>query len=91
MMNNILKDLLDDSDIVFKDNVLIYPKRKQRYDVHMEEILKRLAENDLLISPEKCKWSSEPVEILGYVITPDGMELSEDIIDGIKKWQEQRH
>jgi hypothetical protein len=44
----------------------------------------------LVISSEKYIWSSERVEFLGYVITPDGMEMSEDKINAIKKWQAPR-
>jgi hypothetical protein len=87
MMNHILKDLLDEGMVVYIDDILIYAKMEEKYDLLVKEVLKRLAENDLVISPEKCIWSSERVEFLGYVITPDGMEMSEDKIEAIKEWQ----
>jgi hypothetical protein len=71
IMNHILKDLLDEGVVVYIDDVLIYAKTEEKHDLLVKEVLKRLVENDLVIFPEKCKWSSERVEFLGYVITPD--------------------
>jgi hypothetical protein len=47
-------------------------------------------ETDLIISPEKCIWSSEQVEFLGYVITLDRTEMGDDKTEAIKEWQEPR-
>jgi hypothetical protein len=69
------------------DDVLIYAKMEEKHDLLVKEVWKRLAENDLVISPEKYIWSSERVEFLGYIIIRDGMEMSEDKIEAIKEWQ----
>jgi hypothetical protein len=87
MIHHILKDLLDEGVVVYIDNVLIYAKKEEKHDLLVKEVLKRLAENDLVISLEKCIWSSERVDFLGYVITPDSMEMPEDKIEAIKEWQ----
>jgi hypothetical protein len=87
MMNHILKDLIDESVVVYIDDVLIYAQTEEKHDLLVKEVLKRLADNDLVISPEMCTWSSEKVEFLGYVITPDGMEMAEEKIEAIKEWQ----
>jgi hypothetical protein len=36
---------------------------------------------------KKYTWSSERVEFLGYIITPDGMEMAKDKIEAMKEWQ----
>jgi hypothetical protein len=90
MMNHILKDLLNEGVIVYIDEVLIYAKIEEKYGLLVKQVLKRLAENDLVISLEKCEWSSERVEFLGYVIRPDRTEMGEDNIEAIKEWQAPR-
>jgi hypothetical protein len=80
MMNHFLKDLVDEGVVVYIDDIVIYTKMEEKQDLLVKEVLKRLAENDLVITPEKCIWSSERVEFLGYVITPDGTEMGEDKI-----------
>jgi hypothetical protein len=69
---------------------LIEARTKKKHHLLVKEVVKRLAENDLLKSPEKYIWSSERAECLGYVITLDGTEMDEDKIEGIKEWQAPR-
>ena len=55
IMNDILRDLIDTRDIAaFMDNVLIEIKNKKKHDEIVEEVLKRIEENDLYTKPEKC-------------------------------------
>ena len=55
MINEILRDLINKEKVtVFVDDVLVETETKEGYDEIVEEILKRLEENDLYIKPEKC-------------------------------------
>ena len=40
----------------FVDDVLVGTETEKRYNEIVEEILKRLEENDLYIKSEKCVW-----------------------------------
>jgi len=54
MMNEILRNLINKGKVmVFIDDVLVGTETKEEYDEIMEEILKRLEENDLYIKLEK--------------------------------------
>jgi hypothetical protein len=90
MMNHNLKDLLDEGVVVYIDHGLIYAQMEEKYDLWVKEVRKRLADNDLVISLEKCMWSSDTVEFLGYLITTDGRDMGEEIIEAIKEWQGQK-
>jgi len=55
MMNEILRDLINEGKVAaFVNNVLVGTETKKGHDEIMEEILRRLEENDLYIKPEKC-------------------------------------
>jgi len=55
MMNEILRDLINKGKVAaFVDDVLIRTETKEGHDEIIEEILKRLEENDLYIKLEKC-------------------------------------
>jgi len=55
MMNEILKDMINEGKVVaFVDNVLVGIETEEGHDEIVEEVLKRLEENDLYIKPEKC-------------------------------------
>ena len=55
MMNKILRDLISKGNVVaFVDDMLVGTETEERYNKIVEEILKRLEENDLYVKPEKC-------------------------------------
>ena len=55
MMNEILKDMINEEKVMaFVDNVLVGIETEEGHDEIVEEVLKRLEENDLYIKPEKC-------------------------------------
>ena len=54
IMNEILRDLINEGKIVaFVDDVLVGMKIEKGHDEIVEEILKRLEENDLYVKPKK--------------------------------------
>jgi len=55
MINEILRDLVNKSKItVFVDDILVETKTEKEYNEIIEEVLRRLEENNLYIKPEKC-------------------------------------
>ena len=55
MMNEILRDLINKEKVAaFVDDVLVEIETEEEHDEIVEEILKRLEENNLYIKPEKC-------------------------------------
>jgi hypothetical protein len=53
MINHILKQLLNKGVVVDIDDILIYSNMQEKYDLLVHKVLKGLAENALVISPEK--------------------------------------
>ena len=56
IMNELLRDLINIGKMAaFIDNVIIGTENKEGHNELVEEIVKRLKENNLYIKPEKCK------------------------------------
>jgi len=56
MINNLFRDLINQGDMVtFIDDILVAIDMEEEHDELVEEVLKRLEENDLFVKPEKCK------------------------------------
>jgi len=54
MMNEILRDLINKGKVAaFVNNVLVETQIEKEHNEIIEEILRRLEENDLYIKPEK--------------------------------------
>jgi len=57
IMNEILRDLINEGKVAaFVDNVLVGTETEKGHDEIIEEILRRLEENDLYVKPEKYVW-----------------------------------
>jgi len=55
IMNKILRDLINEGKVAtFVDDVLVETETEEGHDKIVEEILRKLKENDLYIKPEKC-------------------------------------
>jgi len=55
MMNKILRDLINKGKVAaFIDDVLVGTETEEGHNKIVEEILKRLEENDLYVKLEKC-------------------------------------
>jgi len=92
MMNEILRDLINEGKVaVFIDNVLVRTETEKGYDEIVEEILRRLEENDLYIKPEKCVWKVRKIGFLGVVIGPNGIKMEEGKVDGVLSWPEPKN
>jgi len=65
MMNNLFRDLINQGDkATFIDDILVAMDIEEGHDELVEEVLKRLEENNLFVKPEKCKWKVREVEFL---------------------------
>ena len=54
MMNDLLRDLVvEEKVVVFIDDVMVVIKTEEGHDEIVEEVLRRLEENDLFVKPEK--------------------------------------
>jgi len=90
MMNHILSDVLDVGVLAYMDDILIYAKREEEHDRLVREVLKRLQENGLAVSPEKCVWKEQEVEFLGYIIGRNGVRMSEGKVKTVLDWETPR-
>jgi len=51
---------------------------EEEHDKIVEEVLRRLEENNLYVEPEKCVWKVRKVPFLGVVIGEGRVKMEED-------------
>jgi len=79
-MNDIFSNLLDVCVMIYLDDILIYSNNMSKHHRHVKEVLKRLRKAGLYAKAEKCKFHSESVEYLEYILSPSGLTMSDDKI-----------
>ena len=85
-MNDIFRDLLDVSVVIYLDDILIFSTNEKDHEGHIREVLKRLKENQLFCKASKCFFHTKIVEFLGIIITPEGLSMDKSKIEAIQNW-----
>jgi len=92
MINEILRDLINKGKVAaFGDNVLVRTEIEKKHNEIVEEILKRLEENNLYVKPEKYVWKIKKIGFLGIIIGPNGIEMEAKKIDRVLSWLEPKN
>jgi len=92
MMNEILRDMINKGKVAaFVDDVLVGKETEKGHNEIVEEMLKKLEENDLYIKPEKCIWKVRKIRFLGVVIGPNGIEMEKEKMNGVLSWPEPKN
>jgi hypothetical protein len=91
MMQEILRDLLDHGVVVYIDDILIYSESESQHELLVSEVLRRLQEHGLAGAIDKSEFHKKSVEFLGYIITADGVAMSEEKLVAIREWAEPKN
>ena len=87
MMNNLFRDLINQGDTTtFIDDILVATNTEEGHDELVEEVLRRLEENDLFVKPEKYRWKVREVEFLGVIIGLKGVKMQKEKVEGMLNW-----
>ena len=87
-MNNIFSELLDVYVIIYVDDILIYSNDPSKHTEHIREVLHRLCKNGLYARPDKCRFSSDTIKYLGFILSKDGLKMDPSKVQTIQDWPE---
>ena len=85
-MNRILFDLLGKCVFVFLDDILIFSNSVEEHLVHLKQVFEILRKYEVKINIEKCCFFKEEVEVLGHVVSKNGLKTIKSKIDAVAKW-----
>ena len=77
MMNEIFRDMIDLGVVIYLYDILIYSENEQDHVALVKRVLVRLQAHQLAIVPDKCEWYRSRVNLLGYIISPEGVEMDQ--------------
>ena len=87
MINEILWNLINAEKVVsFINNIIIRMEEEEGHDEIIEEIVRRLAKNNLYVELEKYKQKVWEVGFLEVVIGPEGMKMEEEKVKDVLNW-----
>lgn len=86
LMNEVLKDFTRKFVIVYLDEILIFSRTKEEHLRHVDMVLRRLSEEELMINMEKCLFMQEELTYFGFVISKGHLKMDQDKVNAILSW-----
>ncbi|WZY93867.1 hypothetical protein YC2023_066196 [Brassica napus] len=90
MINSVFRDFLDESVIIFIDDILIYSKDEESHRKHLRAVLERLREHKLFAKLSKCSFWQKSIGFLGHIVSDQGVLVDPEKIRAIKDWPRPR-
>ena len=88
-INKCLAEKLDIFCIVYLNDILIYTKEKgPKHEEAVRWVLEQLQKYGLFANLQKCRFSTDKVHFLGYIVLPSGIHIEPERIESIKNWPE---
>lgn len=76
-INDIFRDMLNKSVIVYIDDILIYSDTLEEHVCQVRAVLKQLIHHQLYAKAEKCEFHRTSTAFLGNIISPEGIRRAE--------------
>ncbi len=76
-MNEVFREFLHRSVIVYIDDILIYSRNLADHRHHVAQVLQKLRQFHLYLKLEKCEFHRPTVQFLGYVIGEEGIQMDQ--------------
>src|SRR5258707_344943 len=89
-INEVLGDLMDVCTVGYLDDILIYSDSLEDHRNHIWEVLRRLRKVGLYANLKKCKFHTDTVEYLGFILSPKGLQMDPTKVSAIQDWPEPR-
>ena len=72
--------------VVYFDDILIYSKSLHEHMDHLRVVFDALRAARLFGNIKNCTFCTDRVSFLGYVVTPQGIEVDEAKVQAIRSW-----
>jgi hypothetical protein len=84
-MNEVLRSFIGKFVVVYFDDIFIYKSLDEHIE-YLRAVFGALCDTRLFTNLKKCTFCTDWVAFLGYVVTPQGIEVDEAKIEAIKSW-----
>ena len=72
--------------LVYLDDIIIFSKTFEEHISNLDQVLQRLREANLKLSPKKCTLLQSQVTFLGHVVSKDGIATDPEKIRSVTEW-----
>ena len=77
-MNKVLSGLIGKCCMVYIDDIVIFSRSSAEHAIHLKAVLARLEQAGLQLKPSKCHFELTEIELLGFVVSAQGIRPLSD-------------
>ncbi|GBG76880.1 hypothetical protein CBR_g23095 [Chara braunii] len=85
-MNDIFRDILEQYDLVYLDDILVYSRTLEEHLRHLRDVLDRLRRHGFYAKLSKCRLAQHKVDFLGHYVSDQGLHMDDAKITAIAEW-----
>ncbi|MES9880089.1 MAG: reverse transcriptase domain-containing protein [Sedimenticola sp.] len=86
MMEAVLAGLHWETCLLYIDDIIVFADSFEQHIHRLSEVLTRLENAGLKLSPSKCKLFRKSVGFLGHIVSEDGVSTDPTKIDVVQQW-----
>jgi len=84
LINDTLREYLDDFAITYLDNILIYSDDLEMHCGHVHKVLKKLNKRALYVKKSKSRFKTKKIKFLDYIIQSEQIKKNSEKTDTVK-------
>ena len=84
LMDEILKEYIGEFVTVYLDDIMIYSRDFEEHLEHVNRVLNKLRENNMVAKLKKCQFGLRNINFLGHIVGKDGLRPDEKKVEKIK-------
>ena len=77
--------------IVFIDNILVYSRTMEEYELHLKIVLEKLREKKKYAKFSKCEFWLEKVAFLGHVVLEELISMDPSKVEAVSQWKQPKN
>lgn len=86
LMNEIFGPYLRRFILVFFDDILVYSRTLEEYQIHLSTVLQLLRQNKLFAKMSKCDFAQPQIDYLGHIISGKEVQTDPSKITAMEDW-----
>ena len=86
LMDSVLRGILRKYALVYLDDIIIFSQTWEEHLHHLREIFQRLRNANLRMKFKKCRFATDELEYLGYIVSREGLKVDPKKIEKVLNW-----
>ena len=82
-MQAVLGEMIGQFVMVYLDDIVVYSRTEGEHEEHLRRVFDALEHNGLKLKASKCTFRAPSVELLGYIVSADGIKCNPDKTEAI--------